>query len=192
MKVPLLDLQAQNGPLRADILAAIARVADSQRFIMGPEIDALERELAAMLGIKHALAVSSGTDAVLLALMTIDYSSTDGDKVSFCLLPPTVTGAAASPTTTGIPGFTDTTVTHRAAIITLKLVGQSGGEARANTQWTVLTPGGDVIKEAGGAFPRVILAEGEYRVIARNDNKSYERSFRVVTGVDVEIEVLAR
>ena len=79
MKVPLLDLQAQNGPLRADILAAIARVADSQRFIMGPEIDALERELAAMLGIKHAIAVSSGTDAVLLALMTLDVRP--GDEV---------------------------------------------------------------------------------------------------------------
>jgi hypothetical protein len=88
--------------------------------------------------------------------------------------------------------LTEATVTHRAAIITLKLVGQSGGEARANTQWTVLTPGGDVIKEAGGAFPRVILAEGEYRVIARNEDKSYERTLRVVTGVDVEVEVLAR
>src|SRR3954463_9630593 len=42
-------------------------------------------------------------------LMTIDYSSTDGDKVSFCLLPPTVTGATATPTTTS-SGFTDTTI----------------------------------------------------------------------------------
>ncbi len=60
--------------------------------------------------------------------------------------------------------LTDTTVNHRAAIITLKLVNERGGEARANTQWSVLTPGGDVIKESIGAFPRVILAEGEYRV----------------------------
>jgi dTDP-4-amino-4,6-dideoxygalactose transaminase len=79
MNVPLLDLQAQNGALRDEILAAIARVADSQRFIMGPEIDALERELAAMLGIEHAIAVSSGTDAVLLALMAIDIKP--GDEV---------------------------------------------------------------------------------------------------------------
>ena len=57
----------------------------------------------------------------------------------------------------------DAVVTHRAAIITLKLVSQYGGEARANTQWSVLTPGGDVVKESIGAFPRVILAEGEYR-----------------------------
>jgi hypothetical protein len=87
--------------------------------------------------------------------------------------------------------LTDATVTHRAAVITLKLVNDAGGEARADTQWWVLTPGGDVIKESTGAFPRVILAEGEYRAIARNDNQSYERVFKVVTGVDTEIEVLA-
>ena len=88
----------------------------------------------------------------------------------------------------------DAVVTHRAAIITLKLVSQYGGEARANTQWSVLTPGGDVVKESIGAFPRVILAEGEYRALARNDDreKPYERTFKVVTGVDTEVEVLAR
>ena len=53
-------------------------------------------------------------------------------------------------------------------------------------------PGGDVIKESIGAFPHVILAEGDYRVIARNDNKSYEREFKVITGVDGEVEVLTR
>src|SRR5215831_9578972 len=79
MNVPLLDLQAQYAPLRDEILAAIARVCDSQRFIMGPEIDALEHELAALLDIRHAIAVSSGTDALLLALMTLDVKA--GDEV---------------------------------------------------------------------------------------------------------------
>ena len=88
--------------------------------------------------------------------------------------------------------LTDATVNHRAAIITLKLVSEIGGEARANTQWTVLTPGGDTVKESIGAFPRVILSEGEYRAIARNDNRTYEGSFRVVNGVDREVEVVAR
>jgi hypothetical protein len=88
--------------------------------------------------------------------------------------------------------LTDTTVTHRAAIITLKLVNERGGEAIADTQWSVLTPGGDVIKESIGAFPRVILAEGDYRVVARNQSKSYERDFKVITGVDGEVEVLTR
>ena len=79
MQVPLLDLQAQYRPLRDEILAAMTRVADSQRFIMGPEIDKLEAELAGMLGIRHAIAVSSGTDALLLALMALDIKA--GDEV---------------------------------------------------------------------------------------------------------------
>jgi hypothetical protein len=88
--------------------------------------------------------------------------------------------------------LTDVTVTHRAALVTLKLVSEKGGEALANTAWSVLTPGGDVIKESIGAFPRVVLAEGEYRAIARNEGKVFERDFHVITGVDGDIEVLAR
>jgi hypothetical protein len=87
--------------------------------------------------------------------------------------------------------LTDITVTHRAAVITLKLVNNPSGEALANTQWTVLTPGGDVIKESIGAFPRIVLAEGDYHVIARNEGRTYQRDFKVVTGVDGEVEVLA-
>jgi hypothetical protein len=88
--------------------------------------------------------------------------------------------------------LTDIVVTHRAAVIMLKLVNNSGGEALANTQWTVLTPGGDVIKESIGAFPRMVLAEGEYHVVARNEGKSFQRDFKVITGVDGEVEVLTR
>jgi dTDP-4-amino-4,6-dideoxygalactose transaminase len=69
--VPLLDLEAQYRPLRGEILAAMTRVCDSQRFIMGPEVEALERELAAHLGVGHAVAVSSGTDALLAAFMAL-------------------------------------------------------------------------------------------------------------------------
>jgi len=79
LKVPLIDLQAQYRPLRDEILSAMTRVCDSQRFIMGPEIAALEDELARMLGIDHAVAVSSGTDALLLALMTLGIAP--GDEV---------------------------------------------------------------------------------------------------------------
>src|ERR1700722_2884667 len=79
MRVPLLDLDAQYRPLRDQLLAAVTRVCDSQRFIMGPEIDALERELSAMLGVRHAIAVSSGTDALLLALMALGIKA--GDEV---------------------------------------------------------------------------------------------------------------
>jgi dTDP-4-amino-4,6-dideoxygalactose transaminase len=77
--VPLLDLQAQYRPLRDEILKAIARVCDSQRFIMGPEVDALERELAEYLEVKEAVAVSSGTDALLAAMMALGIGP--GDEV---------------------------------------------------------------------------------------------------------------
>ena len=87
--------------------------------------------------------------------------------------------------------LTDVIVTHRAAVITLKLVSDKGGEALANTAWSVITPGGDVIKESIGAFPRVVLSEGEYRAIAKNEGKVFERPFNVVNGVDGEIEVIA-
>ncbi len=91
------------------------------------------------------------------------------------------------------PGrLTEATVHHRAAQITLKLVNARGGEAIANTQWSVLTPGGDSIKESIGAFPSVVLSEGEYVAIARHDGKTYQENFRVQSGRDREIEVLAR
>jgi dTDP-4-amino-4,6-dideoxygalactose transaminase len=79
VKVPLLDLRAQYAPLRDEILAALARVADSQRFILGPEVEALEHELARQIGVGHAVAVSSGTDALLLALMALGVGP--GDEV---------------------------------------------------------------------------------------------------------------
>jgi hypothetical protein len=88
--------------------------------------------------------------------------------------------------------LTDVVITHRAAVITLKLVSDRGGEALANTAWSVITPGGDVIKESIGAFPRVVLSEGEYRAIAKNEGKVYERAFNVVNGVDGEVEVVGR
>ena len=88
--------------------------------------------------------------------------------------------------------LTDVIVTHRAAAIMFKLVSKRGGEALANTDWAVLSPAGDTITETKGAFPRVILAEGEYKIIARNDNKVYQQDLTVIPGVDGEIEVLAR
>ena len=78
-RVPLLDLSAQYRPLRDEILAAIARVCDSQRFILGAEVEALERELAACLEAREAIAVSSGTDALLAALMALGIGP--GDEV---------------------------------------------------------------------------------------------------------------
>jgi len=88
--------------------------------------------------------------------------------------------------------LTDVTLRHRCATLTVKLVNKPGGEALANTTFTVLTPGGDVIRELIGAFPSLVLAEGEYAVIARHDGKTYQSTFQVDTGVDRDVEVVAQ
>lgn len=87
---------------------------------------------------------------------------------------------------------TDATLHHRAARVTLKLVAAPGGEAFAGTAFSVLTPGGDVIREAIGAFPQVILAEGDYVLIARQEGQVFSRDFKVESGLDRDIEVQAR
>ena len=87
---------------------------------------------------------------------------------------------------------TEATLNHRAATVTLKLVGSEGGEAIAGTTFSVLTPGGDVIREAIGAFPSVTLAEGEYVLIARHEGKVHTKEFRVESGLDRDIEVIAK
>lgn len=79
MKVPLLDLSEQNALLRPEIEAALGRVLDTNGFILGAEVAALEKELAAYCGTKHAIACASGTDALLLALMAFDIGP--GDEV---------------------------------------------------------------------------------------------------------------
>ena len=79
MAVPLLDVPAQNGPLEPELQAAFLRVLQSGRYILGPEVQAFEEEMAADCGVTHAVGVSSGTDALLLALMSIGIGP--GDEV---------------------------------------------------------------------------------------------------------------
>jgi hypothetical protein len=87
---------------------------------------------------------------------------------------------------------TEATLNHRAATVTLKLVANEGGEAFAGTAFSVLTPGGDVIREAIGAFPSVTLAEGDYVLIARHDGKVLTRDFKVESGLDRDVEIIAK
>lgn len=75
--VPLLDLAAQNGPLRDEIMSAIGKVVDSGRFILGPDVEKLEADLAKITGAKHVIGVSSGTDALLVALMALGIGPGD-------------------------------------------------------------------------------------------------------------------
>jgi dTDP-4-amino-4,6-dideoxygalactose transaminase len=77
--VPLLDLTPQYEPLRTEIEAAITRICASQQFILGAEVEALESEIAQYCGTAHGIGVSSGTDALLLALMALNIGA--GDEV---------------------------------------------------------------------------------------------------------------
>src|SRR5579871_4434461 len=69
LAVPMLDLGRQYAQIRDEILAALERVCASQHFILGPEVEALEREVAAFVGTSDAVGCASGTDALWLALL---------------------------------------------------------------------------------------------------------------------------
>lgn len=77
--VPLLDLKAQYAQIKAEIEPVVKEVIESQYFIMGPKVKEFEENIAKYCNVKHALGVSSGTDAILLALMALDIKS--GDEV---------------------------------------------------------------------------------------------------------------
>ncbi|AZO43047.1 hypothetical protein EJ076_19110 [Mesorhizobium sp. M7D.F.Ca.US.005.01.1.1] len=87
--------------------------------------------------------------------------------------------------------LTEATVEHHAAEITMKLVRETGGEAIADTSWSLLNESGDPIKETVGAFASMVLAEGDYTIIAKNRDRIYQKDFTVVAGQNQEIEVLA-
>ena len=79
MAVPLLDLKPQLESIRADVMAAIERVVTSQLFILGSEVSELEREIAAYVGVPHAVGCASGTDALVLSLHALSVRA--GDEV---------------------------------------------------------------------------------------------------------------
>ncbi|MDN5927227.1 MAG: hypothetical protein L0I29_09145 [Hyphomicrobiales bacterium] len=86
--------------------------------------------------------------------------------------------------------LTEATVEHRAAQLTMKLVRDHGGEAIADTSWTVLTDAGDGVRESVGAFATMVLAEGDYTVVAKNRGHTYQRALTVEAGHNEEVEVL--
>ncbi len=89
------------------------------------------------------------------------------------------------------PGeLTDATIYHRAAEVTLKLVNEPGGEALANTAWSILAGEGSVVFQETGAFPTVILAEGAYNIVAKHEIGTFTRRFSVEAGHSRDVEVL--
>jgi hypothetical protein len=86
--------------------------------------------------------------------------------------------------------LTQATIQHRAARITFKLVSTAGGEAIADTAWSILTGSGDIIAENVGAFATMVLAEGNYTAVARNKDKIYQRDFEVKAGRNSDVELV--
>jgi hypothetical protein len=90
------------------------------------------------------------------------------------------------------PGkLTEATLYQKAADITLKLVAEPGGEALTNVDWQILTPAGVQVAESEGTFAQMVLAEGDYAVVAKHKDKVYTRNFSVESGYNREIEVQA-
>jgi len=85
----------------------------------------------------------------------------------------------------------EATIEHHAAELTIKLVREAGGEAMADTSWSIVSDSGDPVREVVGAYASMVLAEGEYTIIAKNRDKLYQRDFKVESGKSQEVEVLA-
>lgn len=91
------------------------------------------------------------------------------------------------------PGkLTEATVYQQAARVTLKLVANRGGEALANTAWSVVTPAGESVVESVGAFPSVVLSVGDYTAIATHEGKIFEQNFTIEAGLNRDVEVLVQ
>jgi dTDP-4-amino-4,6-dideoxygalactose transaminase len=104
MKVPMLDLVTEHAPYRAELQSAFDRVLDSGRFVLGPEVEAFEKEIGVWIGTPHSIGVSNGSDALLLALQAVGVGP--GDEV-IC---PTYTffaTAGAVARLGGVPVFVD-------------------------------------------------------------------------------------
>ena len=136
MKVPLLDLQAQYVSLQANVRVAIARVFETQLFVLGPEVASLEKEIAAYCQTTEAVGCASGSDALLLALMALDVGP--GDEVittpfTFFATGSAITRLGARPVFVDIdpitynidaPKISDAITSQTKAIIPIHIYGQ--------------------------------------------------------------------
>jgi hypothetical protein len=88
--------------------------------------------------------------------------------------------------------ITEATLQHRAAQMNFKLVSNPGGEAIADTAWSILTSAGDAVAESVSAYPVLVLSEGNYTAIARNKDNIYQKDFNVKAGVNTDVELVMK
>ena len=137
MQVPLLDLRAQYAPLKSEIMSVVEEICDSQRFILGPKVEAFEQEMAAYCRTAGAVGVSSGSDALIIALMAEGIGA--GDEVitspfTFFATVGAIVRVGATPVFADIdpvtfnidPGAVEAKITaHTKAVIPVHLFGQA-------------------------------------------------------------------
>src|SRR5215475_7345158 len=172
MPVPLLDLRAQHATIRDEVVAAMTEVVESQSFILGPPVEKLEREVAALSHTAHAVGCASGTDALLLALRVLDCGK--GDEVittpfTFFATAGTIHNVGATPVFVDIDADTFNILPEAAAAartsrskacVPVDLFGQMAPIERVMTA----LPGLPIIEDAAQTIGARRSIDGEWRM----------------------------
>jgi dTDP-4-amino-4,6-dideoxygalactose transaminase len=172
MPVPLLDLKAQHATIRDDVVAAVMGVVDSQLFILGDAVSALERSVAELSHARHAIGCANGTDAILLALRALDVGR--GDEVvttpfTFFATAGTIHNVGATPVFVDIepdtfnirPDAVAAARTSRTkAVVPVDLFGQMA----ALEAVSAAVPGLPIIEDAAQSIGARRMIDGEWRM----------------------------
>ena len=102
----------------------------------------------------------------------------------------TANGIIATDITIEAGKLTDAVINHTASKVTFKLVNRPGGEALAGTIWRIKTPDGKLVKEVGGALPTIILAAGDYNILAEHSGRTFARKVNIEPGTPIHMEIV--
>ena len=194
--------------------AAFGRANVTRRITVMPGAQSIEAFML-NVGVLRVTAVLGNNQPVPLAAISIDVLSDDRDQFGQRVKVITATkpgkamrlnsglyhivsqyGDANATVTADLtvePGkLTEAMVTHHASRVTFKLVRRAGGEAIADTQWSIINRQGDIVKESAGALPSHLLVPGTYTVSARSQGQAYRRTFAVKSGETMQVEVLTQ